>query len=174
MKSWLKRNAILGLAGRRRSRKKVGEHESVSFHNFTLRYEYGLLKHRAVIHETVKLSVLSARIHIRRKRPQKFCVELSSRKRAVELARVNASEVRREATRNHFVGEFPRVTPPQRKNRLHVTTSKLLLPVCAHIFQAQIAKYDVRHAVGFRARHCRAHSSLVNLVCARRRNRHLD
>src|ERR1700722_9298810 len=134
MKSRLKRNVILRLASRRVSRKKVGKHESVSFHNLTRGYGYGLLKHRAVIHKTVKLSVLSARIHIRWKRPQKFRIELSSGKRAREFARVNTSEVRRKSARNHFFSELSRIAPPQRKYRRHIATRQLLLPICAHIF----------------------------------------
>src|ERR1700733_10931084 len=135
MKCRPKRNAILRLAGCRRLRKKNGKHESGSFYNVARRYEKGLLKHRAVIHETVKPPVLSARIHIRRKRPQEFCIEFASGERAVEFARVNARGVRRKPARNHFFCELPRIASPQRKNRRHVTTRQLLLPVCAYVLQ---------------------------------------
>src|ERR1700693_3694261 len=120
MKSRLNRNAILCLTSRRGLRKKVGKHESVSFYNFARRYRYASRKHRSVIHKTVKLSVLTAGIHIRRKRPQKFRIEFSSGKRAVEFARVNASSIRRKPARNHFFGELPRIAHPQRENSRHV------------------------------------------------------
>src|SRR5580700_2666852 len=174
MKSRLKRNAILCLTSRRGLRKKVGKHKSISFDNFARHHAYSLRKHRSTIHKTVKLSVFSARVHISRKRPQKFSIEFSSGKRPIELARVHAGEVGRKSARNHFFGEFSCIASPQRKDWRHVTTCKLLLTVCANVLQKQIAKYDMGHAVGFCTRHRGAHSLLVDFVRARRRNRHLD
>src|SRR5271156_1385354 len=159
----------LRLAHRRCDWKKVRKYEPVSLHNLPGSNSYAVLEHRPTICERMNLPVFAAWVHISRKLTQQIRIEPSPGERAFQLARIHARQVSRKTVRDHFFGELPSIAQPQRKNRRHAATGKLLLTIRANVFEKKISKHNVPDAFVSRAVHSHAHRLLVNLIRTRRR-----
>jgi hypothetical protein len=121
----------------------------------------------------VKLPLFAAGIDMVWKVAEKSPVKAASGERAIEMARIDARQMRGKTARDHLFGKLARVPSPQRENRRHLTSRQLLFPVGSNILQKKIAENDVANPFGSRARHRLAHRLFVDFVRAWRGDRHL-
>src|SRR5271156_303203 len=158
------------LTSRRTPRQKIRKHKPLPLHNLAHTHSQLRPKHRPPASKSMKLPILSARIHPHRQIRQQSRIKSPPSKIAPQLPRIHASQITRKPTRNHRLRQSPRLDPPQRKHRSHPTSRQLRFPISPHILQKKIPEDHVPHSLARSPRHRLTHRALINLIRARRRN----
>src|SRR5688572_27730655 len=129
-----------GLRRDRLCQREVCEHVTISLDNAAEIGWYWVVEHRAREGEGMELAVLAAGVDRRRQVRQQRPIEHASRKRAVQLSRVDAGEPGLQPRGDHLVRQFARgFCLPQREQRLEAGAGKPGFAVAAHVFEKQIA-----------------------------------
>src|ERR1700751_1181020 len=133
--------------GRFRCRKKICKYKSVPLDDFSYIYWKRTSEHWTSTRERVEFSVFAARVHFTRQFPEQFRVEPPSGEGAIESCWIDASNVRRKATLEHFLCKKAGILPPKRKYGFHTACREMLLAISTNILEKQITKYDVKDSL---------------------------
>ncbi len=152
----------------------VGENETVSLDDLSYFDWNRRFEHRTGRNDRVELAVFAARIDIFGKLPEQCTIESTPSKVPVDFLRIDAHKMRDESGRDHFLGECVRVVLPERKDAVHPGFGEPLFPVCANVFEKQIAEHDVFDALGLDFPDGNGHPRVVDFVRACIRDGDLD
>src|SRR5277367_5104455 len=99
------------LTSRRTPRQKIRKHKSLPLHNLAHTHRQLRLKHRPPASKSMKLPILSARIHPHRQIRQQSRIKSPPSKIAPQLPRIHASQITRKPARNHRLRQRTRLDP---------------------------------------------------------------
>ena len=103
----------------------------------------GLVEHRPVGHQRMKLPLLAAGINRRRHFVYKRSIEMPTAKRRRQLFAVHATQARAQAAGDHVPRQGLRIPSKQRKHRYQTQSGHLCFTIGFHVGQKQIAKNNM-------------------------------
>src|SRR5437660_2167919 len=109
--------------------------------NFFAYFEFHRLpENRSGEGERMELAVFAARIHVRRQRTDKFCVEVSAQGGFVEVSVVHAADDGTESERDEFANQLARIHFPDGEQPAQTDARQIFLAPPSEVFEKNVAE----------------------------------